>query len=823
MTGIRVPAKAVPAHEPDRRSAGGLRRVVWAGVGRRRVQTVVMTLTTLLAVTASVLAAGLMVASSAPFAHAFARANGAHLTASFDPARVTEAEVAATARIAGVTAAAGPFRTVSLQPHVAMPAPGGGGAGAVGIDLPAITVAGRPQAGGAVDRLDLVHGRWPDKAGEIVWADDAGPISVGSTVSFPAAPGSPTLTVVGVARSIGQSAGAWVLPSQLTALEGPGVTSGYQMLYRFRHASTAAEIAADRASIAATVPPGGLAGAASYLTIKLGAERTAGTFAPFVIAFGVLGLAMSVLIIGIVVSGAVSSSTRRIGILKAIGFAPAQVARAYVAQALVPSTVGALLGVLVGNLAAIPVLHEEGDAFGTGTGTLAPWVSIAVPVGTLALVALAALVPARRAARLRTVDALAVGRTPVAGRGRYARMMLGRAALPRAVSLGLGTPFARPARSMTIAVAVMLGALGVTFGTGLASSLAGIQHGLNQRDAGDVLVYTRVPTPGPGGPGTGPAEPAAPTSGSEAAVRAAIAGQPGTRRSYASGETEVQIAGMTGTTRVETFDGDASWASYQMIAGRWIARPGEAVVPTGFLNATGDRIGDAVTLTRDGRSSTVTIVGEVLDLSQDGQIVVTDAASLTALGPDGSGMSGPPAEFHIQLAAGTRLQAYLDALNAKLRPLDAQAEANVGDISSIVVAMDSLAGLLTLLLVAVAGLGVLNTVVLDTRERVHDLGVFKALGMSPRQTVAMVLTAVGAIGLVAGLVGVPAGILLHDWVLPSMGHAAGTRIPPVDIAVYHPSVLVPLALGGLVIAVAGALLPAGWAARTSTTRALRTE
>ena len=37
-------------------------------------------------------------------------------------------------------------------------------------------------------------------------------------------------------------------------------------------------------------------------------------------------------------------------------------------------------------------------------------------------------------------------------------------------------------------------------------------------------------------------------------------------------------------------------------------------------------------------------------------------------------------------------------------------------------AIISLVATLTLLLVAVAGLGVLNTVVLQTRERVHDLG-----------------------------------------------------------------------------------------------------
>jgi len=56
-----------------------------------------------------------------------------------------------------------------------------------------------------------------------------------------------------------------------------------------------------------------------------------------------------------------------------------------------------------------------------------------------------------------------------------------------------------------------------------------------------------------------------------------------------------------------------------------------------------------------------------------------------------------------------------------------------------------------------------------------------------------------------------------------MGRAAGTGIPQVDTDVYHLRILIPLALGGLVIALAGALLPAGWAARTSTTRALRTE
>ena len=73
----------------------------------------------------------------------------------------------------------------------------------------------------------------------------------------------------------------------------------------------------------------------------------------------------------------------------------------------------------------------------------------------------------------------------------------------------------------------------------------------------------------------------------------------------------------------------------------------------------------------------------------------------------------------------------------------------------------------------VAGLGVLNTVVLHTRERVHDLGVFKARRDDAGQTIAMVVSWVAGTGLVAGLAAVPAGIALQRYLVPAM--AAGGR------------------------------------------------
>ena len=80
------------------RPMSALGRVVRSGVGRRRVQTVVIALTTMMAVAASVLGGSLLVASEAPFDHAFAQQHGAHLTAQFDAAKATAAQLAATAR-----------------------------------------------------------------------------------------------------------------------------------------------------------------------------------------------------------------------------------------------------------------------------------------------------------------------------------------------------------------------------------------------------------------------------------------------------------------------------------------------------------------------------------------------------------------------------------------------------------------------------------------------------------------------------------------------------------------------------------------------------
>ncbi|SDM97314.1 FtsX-like permease family protein [Streptomyces wuyuanensis] len=78
----------------------------------------------------------------------------------------------------------------------------------------------------------------------------------------------------------------------------------------------------------------------------------ANAYLPHLLGFGVLGLAVAVLTVANVVSGAVVAGFRAIGILKSLGFTPRQVVAVHLTAVLVPAAAGSLLGVTTVTLAA---------------------------------------------------------------------------------------------------------------------------------------------------------------------------------------------------------------------------------------------------------------------------------------------------------------------------------------------------------------------------------------------------------------------------------------------------------------------------------------
>ena len=296
--------------------AGPVGQVAGGGLTRRRLQTVVIGLVLLVSCAASVLALGLVAESESPFDHAFAAQHGADITAVMNPARASKAQLAATAHLPGVIAAAGPFAQNTSSAQAPAPAQFGGGT----VQLPPITLVGRASPGGPVDQLVLQSGHWPTSPGQIVLGsgqngNDIG-LPAGSTITLTDLPGKPTLTVVGTADSVTGSAFGWVLPAEVTRLSALSAaasrTTGAsaapvsdQMLYRFARTSTQAELRADAAALSKALPAGAVAGTQNYLAARYSETSNAAPFVPFLVAFGVLGLVMSVLITANVVSGAV--------------------------------------------------------------------------------------------------------------------------------------------------------------------------------------------------------------------------------------------------------------------------------------------------------------------------------------------------------------------------------------------------------------------------------------------------------------------------------------------------------------------------------------
>lgn len=195
----------------------------------------------------------------------------------------------------------------------------------------------------------------------------------------------------------------------------------------------------------------------------------------------------------------------------------------------------------------------------------------------LGLVAATAWASAGRAGRLRTVDALAVGRTASAGRGRWAARAAGRLPLAPPVALGLTRPFARPARALAMGAAILFGTVAVTFTVGMGATLGQVMKA-KAHAAADVVVPAPLPDFGPQGPGSpGPEKQ---SKADPVAVAAAIESAAGTRKHYHAATVRATVSGLTGTIDVIAFTGDASWGGYTMVSGRWIARSGEAAVPT---------------------------------------------------------------------------------------------------------------------------------------------------------------------------------------------------------------------------------------------------
>jgi len=138
--------------------------------------------------------------------------------------------------------------------------------------------------------------------------------------------------------------------------------------------------------------------------------------------------------------------------------------------------------------------------------------------------------------------------------------------------------------------------------------------------------------------------------------------------------------------------------------------------------------------------------------------------------------------------------------------------------------LDMFLGIFGSLALAVASLGIINTLVMAILERRHEIGVLKALGAADRDVRQLFFTEAGAMGLVGGMLGVLLGWGIGQMIdFGTNKYLASQNLPPEKIWLV-PLWLVGAAIGfSIVVSLAAGLYPASRAAKLDPVKALRYE
>jgi len=167
----------------------------------------------------------------------------------------------------------------------------------------------------------------------------------------------------------------------------------------------------------------------------------------------------------------------------------------------------------------------------------------------------------------------------------------------------------------------------------------------------------------------------------------------------------------------------------------------------------------------------------------------------------------------------------IDPVSEQLRAMDVGVFSIVDqldEIKRVFLIMNSLLGAVGAIALIVAGLGIINTMVMSILERQREIGIMKAIGGSEKEIRMIFFVEVGLIGLVGALFG-----LVLGWLVTRVANVVmNTQILPEDMEpvnlFYFPVWLVLGAIAfSIIISLVAGLYPAARAARIDPVRALR--
>jgi ABC-type lipoprotein release transport system permease subunit len=180
----------------------------------------------------------------------------------------------------------------------------------------------------------------------------------------------------------------------------------------------------------------------------------------------------------------------------------------------------------------------------------------------------------------------------------------------------------------------------------------------------------------------------------------------------------------------------------------------------GLADAMNVQVGDRITLVgrsqhEQMRQRTMTVVG-IFDL---GMTDIEKQTIYISLGEAQSlyNLNGQSTEVAVFLKHIGQESAVIKSMQPGLKGYEAESfQANYPDLASAITTKGSVMNIFSVIIIAIAGVGILNLLLMAIYERTREIGMLGAMGLKPRQISLLFILE----GTMIGLVGVAAGIVL---------------------------------------------------------------
>ena len=189
------------------------------------------------------------------------------------------------------------------------------------------------------------------------------------------------------------------------------------------------------------------------------------------------------------------------------------------------------------------------------------------------------------------------------------------------------------------------------------------------------------------------------------------------------------------------------------------------LIGKGLADAMGVGVGDRVTLVgrsqhQQMRQRTMTIVG-IYDL---GMADIEKQTIYISLGEAQElyDLPGQATEVAIFLQHLGQENAVIESLKPSLAGYEIESfEANYPDLASAISSKSGVMNVFSVIIIAIAGVGILNLLLMAVYERTREIGVLGAMGFKPRQISLLFILEGTMIGLVGVAVGIVLGLVLN--------------------------------------------------------------